>query len=58
MDAGGLGALIGISLMVTISISICLYDKCRTKKQIETNNPLLIKRSSFKVKNLFSHVQI
>lgn len=58
MDPGGLGALISISIMVSISIGVCIYDRCKPEKQTETKNPLLIKKPSFRVKNLFNHVQI
>lgn len=61
MDAGGIGALIGVSVMAAIGIGVCIYDRYVYKPKdevIQVTNPLLIKKRSFKVKNLFSHVQI
>jgi len=61
MDAGGVGALIGISVMVVIGLAVCIYDRCVYKPKDETvqvKNPLLVKKKLFKVKNLFNHVQI
>lgn len=61
MDAGGVGALIGISVMVAIGLSVCIYDRYIYKPKdeiVQVKNPLLVKKKSFKVKNLFNHVQI
>ena len=60
MDAGGLGALIGISVMAVIGLAVCIYDRCvyKPKDEIRVTNPLLVKKKSFKVKNLFNHIQI
>ena len=61
MDAGGIGALIGVSVMLVIGIGVCLYDRCIYKPKeeyVRAFNPLLQKKQSFKVKNLFSHVEI
>ena len=58
MDVGIIGAVIGVSVVVGIGITAYIYDHCFHKSIVETNNPLLVKRKSFKVKNLFNHVQI
>ncbi len=61
MDAGGIGALIGVSVMVAIVIGVCVYDKFIYKpndEKTQIKNPLLVRKRSFKVKNLFNHVQI
>lgn len=60
MDAGGIGALIGVSVMIAIGVSTYVYDRCvyHVSSDIRTINPLLIKKKSFKVKDLFNHVQI
>ena len=61
MDPGGIGALIGISIMVVIGIGFCIHDKCPRKpndQAVIITNPLLKKHRSFKVKNLFNHVEI
>jgi hypothetical protein len=61
MDAGGIGALIGVGIMALIGISVCVYDRYIYKPKdeyVRVFNPLLQKKPSFKVKNLFSHVEI
>lgn len=59
MDPGGIGAIIGITIMSALAISVCIYDRCKDKAiETTTTNPLLIKKQSFRVKNLFSHVDI
>jgi len=61
MDPGGIGALIGVGIMVVIGCSVYIYDRYvykPTDDYIRVFNPLLQKKSSFKVKNLFNHVQI
>jgi tetrahydromethanopterin S-methyltransferase subunit D len=61
MDAGGIGALIGVGVMVVIGISVYVYDRCIYKPKdeyIRVFNPLLQKKPSFKVKNLFNHVEL
>lgn len=61
MDPGGVGALIGVSVMVVIVAGFCIYDKCIYKpndEKVQIKNPLLVRKRSFKVKNLFNHVQI
>lgn len=58
MDPGGIGALIGTITMVLIGIGVCVYDRYYYKKQAPVSNPLLVKKRSFKVKNLFNHVEI
>lgn len=61
MDAGGSGALIGVGIILVIGCSVYIYDRCvykPTDEYVRTFNPLLQKKSSFKVKNLFNHVQI
>lgn len=59
MDAGGIGALIGVSVMAAIGLAVCIYDRYiyEPKDEIVQVNPLLVKKKSFKVKNLFNHVQ-
>lgn len=57
MDPGGLGALIGVSIMITVSVGIYIYDKCMVKEQPNTRNPLLIRKKPFKMKNLFTHIE-
>ncbi len=56
MDPGGLGAVIGLSLMGLVCLSCYIRDKCKTNEYSQTTNPLLVKKKSFKVKNLFQHV--
>lgn len=61
MDPGGIGALIGVSVIVSIVVGVCIYDKYIYKpndERVQAKNPLLIRKKSFKVKNLFNHVQI
>ena len=61
MDPGGIGALIGIGVMVVFGISVCIYDRCFYKpndEYVRVSNPLLQKKPSFKVKKLFNHVEI
>jgi hypothetical protein len=61
MDAGGIGALLGVGIMALIGLSVCIYDRCVYKPKdeyVRIFNPLLQKKQSFKVKNLFNHVQI
>ena len=28
MDAGGIGALLGVGIMALIGLSVCIYDRC------------------------------
>jgi len=61
MDAGAIGAVIGIAIMATIGIGVYIYDRCiymPKDEYIRVFNPLLQKKPTFKVKNLFNHVQI
>lgn len=61
MDAGATGAVIGIAIMAVIGIGVYIYDRCVYKPKdeyVRVFNPLLQKKPSFKVKNLFNHVQI
>jgi hypothetical protein len=61
MDAGGIGAVIGVSVIVGLGAIMYVYDRCRFKPKDDTAqviNPLLSRKKSFKVKNLFNHVQI
>jgi hypothetical protein len=60
MDPGGIGAVVGISIMGLIGLSVCLYDKCvyRAPDEHRVTNPLIIKKRSFKVKDLFGHMEI
>jgi hypothetical protein len=59
MDPAGLGALIGVSVMLTIAFGIYTCENCKRKLRKETTtNPLLVKKRSFKIKNLFQHVEI
>ena len=46
MDAGGLGALIGVSLMVCSIVTMKLYDVCqrRRARRQTAKTPLLIVR--------------
>jgi hypothetical protein len=50
MDPGGVGALIGISIMVGLAICLRLKDSYseRSKKTVETTNhrPLLVRKQS------------
>jgi len=48
MDAGGLGALLGISIMVVIGIGVCVYDRFVKK----SNEPT----STTPLKKMFNHV--
>lgn len=60
MDAGAVGAIIGASIIGLVAVGACVYDRCvhRPPEQIMVTNPLLKKHSTFKVKNLFSHMEI
>jgi hypothetical protein len=59
MDPAGVGVLLGIGVMITLCGGVYMCERTKNKVQRETTNPLLIRRrSSFKVKNLFSHVHI
>lgn len=61
MEPTGVGVLIGVGVISFIVLSVCLYDKLlktKDEKYVKVFNPLLQKKSSFKVKNLFSHVEI
>jgi hypothetical protein len=59
MDAGGIGAVIGVGIMLLIGITTYVYDRCMKPKDeyIRVFNPLL-KKPAFKVKNLFNHVEL
>jgi hypothetical protein len=57
MDFGILGGLIGIGTIVIIGFSVYIRDRCNSKKPMFIH-PLIAKRQSFRVKNLFSHVDI
>lgn len=61
MDPGGLGALLGVGILGAVGLTAYLYDRCvhyrSTPPVSNVTNPLLVRRSSFKVKNLFNHVQ-
>lgn len=48
MDAGGLGAILGITVMVVIGIGVCVYDRFYK----DTNEPT----SSTPLKKMFNHV--
>jgi hypothetical protein len=60
MDPAGIGALIGVGIMAFCAVTVCIYDRCKkpSKQTVAVTNPLLMKKRSFKVKNLFSHVEI
>jgi len=58
MDPGGIGAVIGICMLAVVGIGACIYDRCKKNNESSPSNPLLTKKRSFKVKNLFSHVEI
>ena len=61
MDAGATGAVIGIAIMAVVGIGVYIYDRCFYKpndEYVRAFNPLLQKKPSFKVKNLFNHVEI
>jgi hypothetical protein len=58
MDPGGIGAVIGICVMTVVGIGTCVYDRYKKNSEPFPVQPLLIKKPSFKVKNLFSHVEI
>ena len=48
MDAGGLGAILGITSMVIIGIGVCVYDRFyKNKNEITSSTPL---------KKMFNHV--
>jgi hypothetical protein len=57
MDAG----VIGVGIMIVIGSSVYIYDRCiyiPNDERIQITNQLLIKKKSFRVKDLFNHVQI
>ncbi len=56
MDPGGLGAVIGLGLMGLTCLSYYIHDKCKSNEYPQIDNPLLVKKRSFKVKNLFEHL--
>lgn len=58
MDPAGVGALIGVGVMAILFAGIYSCERCKNKVQRETTNPLLVRKRSFKVKNLFSHIHI
>ena len=57
MDFGLIGGLIGIGTIIIIGISVYSRERCNSKPPMSTN-PLLTKRQSFRVKNLFDHMNI
>jgi hypothetical protein len=59
MDPVAVGTVIGTSVIVALIFATCIYDNCFRKEKIpDQRNPLLVKKRSFKVKNLFNHVEI
>jgi hypothetical protein len=59
MDPVALGTVIGTGIIVALIFGTCIYDNfCRNERNLDQRNPLLIKKKSFKVKNLFNHVDI
>lgn len=58
MDPGGIGATIGVCLLAIFGIGMCIYDRYKKNNEPFMSQPLLTKKRSFKVKNLFSHVEI
>lgn len=49
MDAGAVGALIGISVMICLTISMKIYDSCQRNKKKEPIvdlRPMLVRRQS------------
>lgn len=59
MDPVAVGTVIGTGVLAVIIFGTCIYDNfCRKEKIPDQRNPLLIKKKSFKVKNLFNHVEI
>ena len=58
MDPGGIGAIIGVFVILVVGIGTCVYDRCKKNSEPFPSQPLLTKKRSFKVKNLFSHVEI
>lgn len=58
MDPVGVGVLIGFFSLIMIGAGLYIYDRCVLGRDITTAKPLLSKKRPFKVKNLFSHVEI
>lgn len=59
MDPVAVGTTIGTCILAVIILGTCIYDNfCRNEKIPDQNNPLLVKKKSFRVKNLFNHVEI
>jgi hypothetical protein len=58
MDPGGIGAVVGICVMAIIAVGTCVFERYKKNNEPFPIQPLLIKKRSFKVKNLFSHVEI
>lgn len=59
MDPIAVGTVIGTSILSVIIFATCIYDNCfRKQTVIEIQDPLLVKKKSFKVKNLFGHIEI
>jgi hypothetical protein len=50
MDAGIVGAIIGVSILAMVCGGVWIYDTCATRSNRDVR--------TFKVKNLFSHVEI
>jgi hypothetical protein len=57
MDPGGIGAVVGVCILAVVGIGMCVYDRYK-EPDTTYSNPLLTKKRSFKVKNLFNHVEI
>ena len=57
MDPGSIGALAGLGILSDVGVTVYIYDKCMYRAPPPISKPLLVQKKSFKVKNLFNHVQ-
>jgi hypothetical protein len=57
MDPGSIGVLAGLGILSVVGATVYIYDKCYTSSHTVISTPLLAKQRSFKVRNLFSHVE-
>lgn len=59
MDPAVISAIIGACIVITGIVGLYACDKCkqRRKEIYSPSNPLLVRKKSFKVKDLFKHVE-
>lgn len=59
IDPAGISAIVGVCI-VTSAIAVMYFrEKCRNNESetFSSSNPLLVRKKSFKVKDLFEHVK-